>query len=105
MVKQIGVTFSRTFLTPDTRTSDVIVMYVNVIDGVRSRIGKSEKLYGPANGPATRVLAWRDRDSLLAPRPSSLVPLEIVIPVRYTSASCTIAHVMYKYIEFVLVHM
>ena len=27
-------------------------MYVNVIDGVRSRIGKSEKLYGPANGPA-----------------------------------------------------
>ena len=76
-------------------------MYVNVIEGVRSRIGKSEKLYGPA----TRVLAWRDRDSLLAPRPSSLVPLEIVIPVRYTSASCTIAHVMYKYIEFVLVHM
>ena len=57
-----------TFLTPDsdTRTSDVIasLLNVNVIDGVRSRIGKSEKLYGPANGPATRVLAWRDRDSL-----------------------------------------
>ena len=31
MVKQIGVTFSRTFLTPDTRTSDVIVMYVNTL--------------------------------------------------------------------------
>ena len=30
-MKQIGVTFSRTFLTPDTRTSDVIVMYVNTL--------------------------------------------------------------------------
>ena len=89
-------------MTPDTRTSDVIVMYVNVIDGVRSRIGKSEKLYGPA----TRVLAWRDRDSLLAPRPSSLVPLDRHPRSVYLRIvhHCP-AHVMYKYIEFVLVHM
>ena len=82
-------------------------MYVNVIDGVRSRIGKSEKLYRPRERPrGTRVLAWRDRDSLLK-RLSSSGPVR---PPGYTRASRPlhvhqIAHVMYKYIEFVLVHM
>ena len=74
-----GVTF---LTTVDTRTSDVIVMYVNVIDGVRSRIGKSEKLYGPA----TRVLAWRDRDSLKRLSSSDIAPFSA--RVRLSSSPC-----------------
>ena len=80
-------------------------MYVNVIDGVRSRIGKSEKLYGPANGPATRVLAWRDRDSLKRLSSSDIAPFSARGYASRPLHVHQIAHVMYKYIEFVLVHM
>ena len=42
-----GVTFSRTFLTPDTRTSDVIVMYVNTLSMEFVVVSGNLKSYTP----------------------------------------------------------